>query len=303
MTRADLSPGQQAAQCTHAAIDYQHAFPELADAWRTNSNTVVLLETADESSLFELRSYLKSNGMPLVEVYEPDLGYEFTALALVRSTASGQDPKLKSLSLMGKRPSSQYRLGTHAARVLARMEETPQTDTQTVLEHGWAVRTKLFELLDHLRYGTSLDDSWRLPEWVEEYRPELLAALPPDEVLHRYTVMHDCGKPFCLEYDEQGRKHFPDHAQVSYETYLRTWGDERVANLILHDMDMHVCKAKDIPELAKVPDVAALMLTSLAEVHANAAMFGGSESTSFKIKFKQIKKRGNALAKHLWRQS
>jgi len=30
-------------------------------------------------------------------------------------------------------------------------------------------------------------------------------------------------------------------------------------------------------------------------VHANASMFGGIESTSFKIKFKQISKRGKQI--------
>jgi hypothetical protein len=42
-----------------------------------------------------------------------------------------------------------------------------------------------------------------------------------------------------------------------------------------------------------------LLLTGLAEVHANAKMFGGLESTSFKIKFSQIEKRGNAIIKEL----
>jgi len=236
-------------------------------------------------------------------VYEPDLGYEFTALALVRSLSDGPDPYLRSLSLMGKTSSRWRRMSPEALDVISKMEETGQTDSQSVLQHGLAVRSKLFELLDHLRGGTPLSGEWKLPDWVNAYREEILASLPPDEVLHRYTIFHDCGKPFCLEYDGEGRRHFPDHAKVSYDTYMRVWGEERVANLILHDMDMHVCKAKDIPEIAALPDVAALLLVSLSEIHANAEMFGGIESTSFKIKFKQLNKRGKALCKHLWSNS
>jgi hypothetical protein len=37
----------------------------------------------------------------------------------------------------------------------------------------------------------------------------------------------------------------------------------------------------------------------LCEIHANADMFGGINSTSFKIKFKQINKRGKAIINFL----
>jgi hypothetical protein len=39
------------------------------------------------------------------------------------------------------------------------------------------------------------------------------------------------------------------------------------------------------------------LLTSLCELHSNASMFGGIESTSFKIKYKQLDKRGNQVLK------
>lgn len=61
------------------------------------------------------------------------------------------------------------------------------------------------------------------------------------------------------------------------------------------DMDIHLLKADGVPEFTARPQAAALLLTGLAEVHANAAMFGGIESTSFKIKWKQIDKRGRQI--------
>jgi hypothetical protein len=43
--------------------------------------------------------------------------------------------------------------------------------------------------------------------------------------------------------------------------------------------------------------VLTLLVTSLCELHSNASMFGGIESTSFKIKYKQLDKRGNQVLK------
>lgn len=298
MTRADLSQGQKASQATHAAIDYQHAFPKLAVDWHRDSNTVVLLKAANESELYETRDQLLSSRIQFVEVYEPDLGHELTALAFVGSVQTRPD-QLNDFDLVG-RGSKQYRLGSAQRKVIDAMQETSQTDTQNVLQHGLAVRKRLFELVDHLKHETTLTGDWKIPDWVTDYKEQILDALPPQDILHQYTVYHDCGKPFCLEHDEEGRRHFPDHARVSYETYMRAWGNERVANIILRDMSLHTMKAADVPELATFHDVTALMLTSLAEIHANADMFGGIDSTSFKIKWKQINKRGKALCKNLW---
>ena len=95
--------------------------------------------------------------------------------------------------------------------------------------------------------------------------------------------------------DDEGKRHFPNHAEVSYNTYLQLFGNEQVAQLIRMDMDIHLLKSEQIEEFAKRPEAITLLLTGLAEVHSNAAMFGGIESTSFKIKYKQIEKRGKQI--------
>ena len=77
-------------------------------------------------------------------------------------------------------------------------------------------------------------------------------------------------------------------------------GDHQIANLIRMDMDIHLLKDAGVKEFCTRPECCTLLLSGLAEVHANAAMFGGINSTSFKIKFKQIKKRGNAICKELF---
>ncbi len=66
-------------------------------------------------------------------------------------------------------------------------------------------------------------------------------------------------------------------------------------------MESHTIKAKDLQHFSRDPKIAAnLMLTALAEVHANAEMFGGRDSVSFKIKWKQIDQRGRALCKIIY---
>ena len=64
-------------------------------------------------------------------------------------------------------------------------------------------------------------------------------------------------------------------------------------------MFVHTMSAADIPEFVKKPEAVSLLFTALAEVHANAELFGGIESTSFKIKWKHIDKRGCAINKLL----
>jgi hypothetical protein len=82
---------------------------------------------------------------------------------------------------------------------------------------------------------------------------------------------------------------------VSRQVWLEHGGSAEVADLIGMDMDVHLLKAEDIPEFVARPQAAALLLTALAEIHANAAMFGGTESTSFKIKLKHIERRGKQI--------
>jgi hypothetical protein len=82
------------------------------------------------------------------------------------------------------------------------MTECEQTKGQSVLEHGISVKNYLFDLINHLRSNTPLKYEWNLPDWVLENKDLLLSSLPDDETLELYTIYHDCGKPFCLETDE-----------------------------------------------------------------------------------------------------
>lgn len=181
----------------------------------------------------------------------------------------------------------------------AEMSACEQMPGLSVLGHGEMVADRYFELIDHLREGKPLVAEWRLPEWISE--PMVLDRLLDDDTMRTYLTYHDCGKPRCLMIDEDGRRRFPDHAAVSERLWRELGGAPAVADLIGLDMEIHTMKDVDVPSFAGRPQAIALMLAGLSEIHANASLFGGIESTRFKMAFKQIDKRGKATLNHLRR--
>lgn len=153
----------------------------------------------------------------------------------------------------------------------------------------------MFDLLDHLEKGTPLKYEWKIPAWIYEEKDLILKSLPDRKTLKLYTIMHDCGKPLCLEVDQEGRRHFPNHAKISYEVFTKFYQDPIAAELILHDMDIHTLKAEGVEEFCKNQYATTLLLSGLAEIHSNSKMFGGLDSTSFKIKWKCISQRGKQI--------
>lgn len=177
------------------------------------------------------------------------------------------------------------------------MRNTEQTQGMSVLQHGISVARYFNDLYQHCVNHKPLKYQWQLPDWVHD--PVLWDNLMPLDVMHEYLIYHDVGKPFCRTIDEQGRVHFPDHASVSKKIWLNATGNQTVADLMGMDMDVHLLKGADTAAFAQRPQAASLLIAGLCEVHSNAAMFGGTDSTSFKIKLKHIKRRGNAIVKHL----
>ncbi len=182
------------------------------------------------------------------------------------------------------------------------MKNCKQTETQSVYEHGISVNEYFNDLKSFLNNQSTIKQ-WSFPDWLDKYKTELLGNLFPDDIIEKYTIFHDCGKPFCIEIDSEGKRHFPNHAQVSFETYSKYFPDQNpiIAELIRSDMDIHTISAVEIPQFCSNPQKAiTLLLVGLSEVHSNAALFNGFGSTSFKIKLKQIDKRGKAICKLLF---
>ena len=93
--------------------------------------------------------------------------------------------------------------------------------------------------------------------------------------METYHTLHDCGKPFCLTIDENGKQHFPDHSEVSYNIIRETFADhphiDIVSKFIKNDMVFHSCGMEFIEKYIIDEDKAFILnlwLTSFAELYA-----------------------------------
>jgi hypothetical protein len=196
--------------------------------------------------------------------------------------------KLSHLPLLGKKPKLTLE------KVILDMLSTQQTDTQNVLEHGLSVNKYFNDLIGKQEL------EWKLPNWFIDNKEFILNNLHSPENIKEYQILHDIGKPYCIEIDEAGKRHFPNHANVSYETYKKISDNKIVADLISKDMVFHTIKSDEVEDFVKnnsLQTVLTLLVTSLCELHSNASMFGGIESTSFLIKYKKTNRIGNQVLK------
>lgn len=75
----------QAVQSAHAAIQFQHEHPELAQLWYKNSNYLAFLTVANEEELETLIRKAEARGIKHSIFREPDLGNQITAVAFEAS--------------------------------------------------------------------------------------------------------------------------------------------------------------------------------------------------------------------------
>lgn len=167
-----------------------------------------------------------------------------------------------------------------------------QFQDMNMIDHGLAVNAKYMELIDAIKQD-SYPEGWLKPKWWTSSAGQRLLELQPSlEQMYMYQKYHDCGKHLCRTVDEEGRQHFPGHAQVSAEAYRVAGGDVDTAWLIEHDMLLHTGSCEECEPLMTHRLMPALILTAIAELHANAEMFGGVQSPGAKAKFKHIARRG-----------
>lgn len=171
-----------------------------------------------------------------------------------------------------------------------RMKETMQTENQNVLEHGQSV----WKFTKKIICGDF--EGMKIPDWFKENHRDIVNNLHNINDVRVDNIYHDCGKPFCLEIDEDGKRHYPNHAQVSKETWEKISDNTIVSELISLDMMIHTETAEEIENRNLSKKTAfTLLVTALAELHSNCQMFGGIDSLSFKIKWKKWDKRGKLL--------
>lgn len=168
-----------------------------------------------------------------------------------------------------------------------------QTKGQTVFQHGVSVYNYFIKLIES-------EEEFRIPKWFA-YKDLLLNNIHSKEDICLYTQFHDCGKPQVRTIDSEGKVHFPDHANVSKQLFFEATGNELVSNLIGWDMVLHTESSIQIQNRLEyewtIKDACTLLIVSLCEIHSNASLFGGTDSDSFKSKFKKIEQRGMQICK------
>lgn len=173
-----------------------------------------------------------------------------------------------------------------------------QTTGLSYWDHGSVVAIRFNDLIS--------DDPqmmWRYPTWFTDNAAFIKTKLSDHkEKITEYQQWHDCGKPYCRIVDETGKVHYPDHAKVSADIWRSLGGDSFIGDLIEHDMDCHLLRTNEALEFSKNPNALILLCTALCEIHANASMFGGIQSDSFKIKFKRLEKCGAIILKVLTKE-
>lgn len=164
------------------------------------------------------------------------------------------------------------------------MQACEQAPGLNMLQHGQLVRQHYLALINQLKAGM-----YDCKELQELWNMKL--ELVDDSAAERYQVYHDCFKHGVLMHDDAGRRHFPNHALASSQQYALLFpGDTQVTELIRRDMDLHVSRGDDLPRASEDGLLFTLLLTAFAEINANAEMFGGRSSDSYKIKHKRLKK-------------
>ncbi len=171
------------------------------------------------------------------------------------------------------------------------MKETEQTEGLNIFQHGLSVWKYTRKLLDG-----NTTDMRKLPNWYLENRDLILENCYDRKTIKQYTIFHDLGKPFCLTYDDNGKKHFPNHAAISEKIWIESGFDPNIGELIGLDMMFHAETPEQI--LSRNLDkriLCTLLLSALAELYSNAEMFGGISSESFCIKYKRLNKRAKRI--------
>ena len=82
VTRRDISPGYQAVQAGHAAIQFQMEHPDIAKSWYNESNYLAFLSVEDENDLHILSQKCINKGINISVFREPDIGNQITAIAI-----------------------------------------------------------------------------------------------------------------------------------------------------------------------------------------------------------------------------
>lgn len=190
-------------------------------------------------------------------------------------------------------------------KLLNYMKTTNQTEGQTVYQHGKDVSERQKELFEYFLYDIALKNQYRNSIIFRDLNIKLLIKKNIESKklwkIYTYGLYHDCGKYLCQNRDEKGQ-HFPNHENVSYKLWMEEEKDEFIGELIKNDMIIHRSNKIELEQNIKNMDKdkkLILIITSIAEIHSNAEMFGGINTENFKIKFGKLEKNIKTIIKSL----
>jgi hypothetical protein len=297
VTRQDLASGYQTVQSAHVVAEFADVYPRIFRRWKLFSNSLICLAVKDLAELNKLCETLDKKGVKYVKFFEPDVE-QLTAIAIEPSEMTRKITSF--IPLANKKHGDIDKHQLTKEKVLHDMRTTFQFQSQSVLAHGESVY-KYYQKLVRCLDNNCTDIDMRIPDVIREYWPFIKENLYDEETLKEYMILHDCGKPYCRTVDEEGKQHFPDHAQKSYEIYMQLWGNPTVGELIRSDMDIHLLKDDGIDQFMEKPlqQICTHLIVGLAELLSNAQMFGGVDSTGFKIKYKSLEKRAKKILPRL----
>ena len=169
------------------------------------------------------------------------------------------------------------------------MNTTYQFKTQTILQHGQSVHEHFKKIIN--AFDTQDYSKYQIPQNLRHYWPKIKKKLYHFDLLKQYHLYHDCGKPYCLHVDVDGRQHFKNHALVSYDVYTKIFSDDTIAKFIRYDMMFHSGTPEEIDVFIKEHDkrfLLSLWTTSLAEIYSNSEMFAADNQKSFHKKYDKL---------------
>jgi len=184
--------------------------------------------------------------------------------------------------------------------MVSAMLSCEQSPGFSVYQHGVSVSKFFFDLI-----GDVQSNQWKLPDWFAVHKQQIIQNIHQTETISKYLLFHDCGKSASKTIDDNGKVHFPNHAEISGDIWESVGGDHVVGRLIRNDMVLHTATAEEITNKLNdwsIQDACTLLLAAFSEIHSNANMFGGINSISFKVKLKQLDRRGKQLCKYYFRE-
>lgn len=291
--------GYQIPQAIHGAIEFANEFKKEHQEWFTNSNSIITLSAKNERELWQFSERLEEKNIKHSRFFEPDIGYALTSIAIVPGL--GVKKLCSNFPLACKNNTQAQERLNKTFDIIDAMNICHQSDTTNVLEHGISVRDYMFELIGYLRCNNSLSKNWKLPQWIHKYKKELCDSLLDNYTLNKALIFHDLGKPSSFIIDEYGKSHFMDHANKSADIWLTISDDIKIETIIRADMDIHKLSAVGIDEflLKYKTNAVSLLLIGLSAIHSNNESLD-LNNIHFKIKWKHIDRRGNAICNKLF---